>query len=35
MMNVGYLLIPVILFSGGILVSAAIFRSSMKQKDDD
>jgi len=35
MMNVGYLLIPVILFSGGIVASAAIFRSSMKRKGED
>jgi hypothetical protein len=35
MMNVGYMLIPVILFGGGILVSAALFRLSMKQKGDD
>jgi hypothetical protein len=35
MMNVGYMLIPVILFGGGILMSAALFRLSMKQKGDD
>ncbi len=35
MMNVGYMLIPVILFGGGILVSATLFRSSMRRKGDD
>ncbi len=35
MMNVGYMLIPVILFGGGILVSAALFRLAMKQKGDE
>jgi len=34
-MNAGYLFIPVILFGGGILASAALFRSSMKRKGDD
>jgi hypothetical protein len=35
MMNAGYLLIPVILFGGGIFVSAGLFRSSMKRKGGD
>lgn len=35
MFNVGYLLIPVILFGCGIIVSAALFLSSMKRKGDD
>ncbi len=35
MMNVGYMFIPVILFGGGISVSAALFRLAMKQKGDD
>lgn len=35
MMNAGYLLIPVILFVGGIFVSAGLFRSSMKRKGGD
>jgi hypothetical protein len=35
MMHAGYLFIPVILFVGGIIVSAALFRSSMKGVPDD
>ena len=35
MFNAGYLSIPVILFGGGILVSAALFRTSMRRKGDD
>lgn len=30
-MNVGYMLIPVVLFVGGILVSAALFNLGMKR----
>jgi hypothetical protein len=32
-MNVGYMWIPVILFVGGILVSAFLFSAGMKQID--
>jgi hypothetical protein len=30
-MNVGYLLIPVVLFVGGILASTALFNAGMKR----
>ncbi len=33
-MHAGYLLIPVFLFGGGILVSAALSRFSIKRMDD-
>jgi len=34
MMNVGYLLIPVVLFVTGIFVSAALFRLAMKRVEE-
>jgi hypothetical protein len=33
-MNTGYMLIPVVLFGGGIIVSAALFRLAMKNIED-
>jgi hypothetical protein len=33
-MNVGYMLIPVVLFVGGILVSSALFRLAMTRVNE-
>jgi hypothetical protein len=33
-MNVGYMLIPVVLFVGGILVSSALFRLAMTRVEE-
>jgi hypothetical protein len=33
-MNVGYMLIPVVLFVGGMLVSAALFRLAMTRVNE-
>jgi hypothetical protein len=34
MMNVGYMLIPVVLFVSGIFISAALFRLGMKRVEE-
>ena len=34
MMNVGYMLIPVVLFVGGILVSVSLFSLGMKRVEE-
>jgi hypothetical protein len=33
-MNVGYMLIPVVLFVGGIIVSSALFSLGMKRVEE-
>jgi hypothetical protein len=34
MMNVGYMIIPVVLFVSGIFLSAALFRLAMKRIEE-
>jgi len=34
MMNVGYMIIPVVLFVSGIFLSAALFRLAMKRVEE-